>query len=178
MASELVHKTKIVPFLNENTDGTTSWVQIKKTTAFALALNAQTKTFDFISSKVAQTEVDSYQPSFDVELTMFKGEEDYELFFNMLYDLPTGSDAHRDLLIAWYQEEGTDSASAECYKSWFADATIQLSTLDSVNQTISATISFTQPTVGATYITDGVPSFAEGTWETDADSGEMTFTAA
>lgn len=168
MASTLVHKTKIVPFLNKATDGTYDWVQIKKASAFDLAANAQTKTFDFISSKVAQTEVDSYQPSFEVELTMFKGEEDYELFFKLFYRLPTGTDAHRDLLIAWYQEEGTDVNGTTCYKAWFTDATIQLSTLSSVNQTITATISFSEPTIIAVYTVNSSVEFIEGTWSDDA----------
>ena len=164
MASTLVHKTKIVPFLNKATDGTYEWIQIKKSSSFDLAANAQTKTFDFISSKVAQTEVDSYQPSFETELTMFKGEEDYELFFDLFYNLPTGTDAHRDLLLAWYQEEGEDANGTACYKAWLADATLQLGTLSSVNQTITTTISFTEPSIGAVYTVNGTPEFLEGTW--------------
>ena len=173
MASSPVHKTQIVPFVNTSTtEGTYEWVQIKKSTTFSLALNPQTKTYDFISSKVAQTEVDSYQPALDQEITMFKGEEDYELFFDMVYNLPTGSDAHRDFLLAWYQQEGTDSSAATCYKAWLVDSTVQVNTLDSVNSSISVSLSLTEPTIGAVYVTDGVPSFTEGTWSDDV------FTAA
>lgn len=173
MASNLIHKTQIVPFINTSTeDGTYEWTQIKKSINFSLAANPQTKTYDFISSTVAQTEVDSYQPSLEQEITMFKGEDDYDLFFGMFFELPTGSDTHRDMLIAWYQEDGTDSSGAECYKAWFSDATVQLNTVDSVNSSITVTLSFNGVTQGAVYLTDGVPSFSEGSWADDV------FTAA
>lgn len=104
---DLVHKTKVVPFLNIGKDGVVKWMQLKKSTSFTLALNPQTKTFDFISDETPTEEIDSYQPSLSQSLTMLKGEADYEHIFNMLYTLPTGKDAHRAALIVFYKEEGT-----------------------------------------------------------------------
>lgn len=162
--SDLVRKTKVVPFINTGTGDAPVWTQIKKSTAFTLSLNPQTKTFDFISSDVAQTEVDSYQPSLDQSLTMFKGEDDYELFFDLLFNLPTGSDAHRDVLVAFYQESGTDSSGADVYKAWLVDAVVQVNQMDTVNETIDISLSLNSPTVGAVSLSGGSPAFSAGTW--------------
>lgn len=104
---DLVKKTKIVPFINTGTAQIPVWTQIKKSTSFTLAMNPQTKTFDFISSETPQNEIDSYQPSLAQSLTMFKGEPDYEAIFEMLFNRATGADAHRDALICFYKEQGS-----------------------------------------------------------------------
>lgn len=104
---DLIKKTKIVPFINTGTSEAPVWTQIKKSTSFTLAMNPQTKTFDFISSETPQNEIDSYQPSLAQSLTMFKGEDDYEAIFDMLFARSTGADAHRDTLICFYKEQGS-----------------------------------------------------------------------
>lgn len=174
--SSLVHKTQIVPFINKATDGTYDWVQIKKSTEFQFNPNVQTKTFDFISSKVQETEVDSYQPSLTQSLTMFKGEADYDLFFDMFYTMPTSEDAHRDLLIVYYQEEGTDAAGNACYKAHLADAVIQVGALDSVAETISITLSLNGLQNVAVCTLNGDVDVLEGTWTDDTFSGTFTVT--
>lgn len=103
--SELIHKTKVVPFLNTGTRDKPSWTQIKKSTSFTLSMNPQTKTFDFISSETPQDELDSYKPSLSQSLTMFKGEPDYEEIFRLLFGRATGERAHRDALIVFYKEK-------------------------------------------------------------------------
>ena len=98
----LIHKTKFVPFLDVSTTSSPSWKQIKKSTTFSLALNPQTKTFDFISSENPEEEIDSYQPALSQSLTMFDDEDDFKTIFDMVYHLPTGGEAHRDVLLAFY----------------------------------------------------------------------------
>lgn len=99
---DLVHKTKVVPFIDFAKAN--EWTQIKKSTAFTLTTNPQTKTFDFISSEQPEEEIDSYQPSLTQNLTMFKDEPDYEGIFGMLYELPIGEAAHRPALLVFYHE--------------------------------------------------------------------------
>jgi hypothetical protein len=108
---DLIKKTKIVPFINTGTAQNPVWTQIKKSTSFTLAMNPQTKTFDFISSETPQNEIDSYQPSLAQSLTMFKGEPDYEAIFDMLFARATGADAHRDTLICFYKEQGSTAGT-------------------------------------------------------------------
>ena len=102
--ADLIKKTKVVPFINTGTEALPKWTPIKKSTSFTLAMNPQTKTFDFISSENPQNEVDSYQPSLSQSLTMFKDEPDYQAIFDILYNRSTGKDAHRDALIVFYKE--------------------------------------------------------------------------
>lgn len=109
--SDLIKKTKIVPFINTGTAQIPVWTQIKKSTSFTLAMNPQTKTFDYISSETPQNEIDSYQPSLAQSLTMFKGEDDYEAIFEMLFNRATGAEAHRDALIVFYKEQGSTAGT-------------------------------------------------------------------
>ena len=98
----LIHKTKFVPFIDVSTTATPSWKQIKKSTTFSMAFNPQTKTFDFISSENPEEEIDSYQPALSQSLTMFDNEDDFKTIFDMAFKLPTGGDAHRNVLLAFY----------------------------------------------------------------------------
>lgn len=98
----LIHKTKFVPFIDVSKTSSPSWVQIKKSTTYSLALNPQTKTFDFISSENPEEEIDSYQPALSQSLTMFDDEPDFATVFDMVYHLPTGGDAHRNVLLCFY----------------------------------------------------------------------------
>ena len=98
----LIHKTKFVPFIDVSKTSSPSWVQIKKSTTYSLAFNPQTKTFDFISSENPEEEIDSYQPALSQSLTMFDDEPDFQTVFKMAYHLPTGGDAHRNVLLVFY----------------------------------------------------------------------------
>ena len=98
----LIHKTKFVPFIDVSTTSSPSWKQIKKSTTFSMALNPQTKTFDFISSENPEEEIDSYQPALSQSLTMFDDEDDFKTIFDMVFNLPTGGEAHRNVLLAFY----------------------------------------------------------------------------
>lgn len=174
--SDLIHKTKVVPFINTGTKSTPVWTQIKKSTSFTLSMNPQTKTFDFISSENPQNEIDSYQPSLAQELTMFKGEPDYEAIFSMLYKRATGADAHRDALIVFYKETAiyTPSGSEESttvYMAWKIDALITINQMDTVNENIGFDLGLNEIEEGAVEIgTGGAPTFTKGTF----NNGEFT----
>ena len=108
----LIHKTKFVPFIDVSKTSSPSWVQIKKSTTYSLALNPQTKTFDFISSENPEEEIDSYQPALSQSLTMFDDEPDFATVFDMVYHLPTGGDAHRNVLLCFYASKQNVNAYA------------------------------------------------------------------
>lgn len=173
---DLVKKTKIVPFINTGTKSSPKWTQIKKSTTFTLAMNPQTKTFDFISSETPQNEIDSYQPSLAQSLTMFKGEPDYEAIFDMLYNRVTGEEAHRDALIVFYKEKAEYTSSGESdpvtvYKAWKIDALVTINQLDSVNENIDFDLALNEIENGAVEMSAlGEPVFTKGTF----DNGEFT----
>lgn len=164
---DLVKKTKIVPFINTSTASTPIWTQIKKSTSFTLAMNPQTKTFDFISSETPQNEIDSYQPSLGQSITMFKGEPDYEAIFDMLFNRATGAEAHRDALIVFYKESYTPTGESlpTYFKCWKIDALVVINQLDSVNENIDFDLNLNDIENGAVTVSNGTPSFVAGTWD-------------
>lgn len=165
----LLHKTKFVPFIDVSTTTTPSWVQIKKSTTFSLAFNPQTKTFDFISSENPEEEIDSYQPALSQSLTMFDDEPDFQTVFEMAYHLPTGGDAHKDVLLVFYAKkyETEDTTPVTYYAAWKVNSVVKLGTLDSVNQSIDFDLALNERTEGAVTVANGVPTFVAGTWEGD-----------
>lgn len=165
----LIHKTKFVPFLNVGTADAKEWAQIKRSTTFSMALNPQTKTFDFISSENPEEEIDSYQPALSQSLTMYDDEEDFKTIFDMVFNLPTGGDAHKEVLLAFY---AVKSSTGDYYKAWLVDSVVKLGTLDSVNQSIDFDLALNRHETGAVKIADGKPVWYAGTWEAE------TFTPA
>lgn len=169
----LIHKTKFVPFIDVATNGTPSWKQIKKSTTFSLTFNPQTKTFDFISSENPEEEIDSYQPALSQSLTMFDDEEDFKTIFDMCYNLPTGGNAHRNVLLVFYaSKDETTTIGTTYYKAWKVDSVVKLGTLDSVNQSIDFDLALNNHETGAVTVAEGVPTWVPGTWSGD------TFTTA
>lgn len=165
----LIHKTKFVPFLDVSTTTTPSWKQIKKSTTFSLALNPQTKTFDFISSENPEEEIDSYQPALSQSLTMFDDEDDFQAVFDMVYHLPTGGDAHRNVLLVFYAKKYVteDTTPVTYYAAWKVDSVVRLGTLDSVAQSIDFDLALNDRDEGAVTVADGVPTWVAGTWSGD-----------
>jgi hypothetical protein len=165
----LIHKTKFVPFIDVSDTTTSSWVQIKKSTTFSLAFNPQTKTFDFISSENPEEEIDSYQPALSQSLTMFDDEPDFQTVFEMAYHLPTGGDAHKDVLLVFYAKkyETEDTTPVTYYAAWKVNSVVKLGTLDSVNQSIDFDLALNERTEGAVTVANGVPTFVAGTWNGD-----------
>lgn len=159
----LIHKTKFVPFLNKGTSSARSWVQLKKSTTFSIAFNPQTKTFDFISSENPEEEIDSYKPALSQLLTMFDDEPDFEAIFDMCFNLPTGGDAHKEVLLAFYASKYTAEGTTY-YKAWLVDSVVKLGTLDSVNQSIDFDLALNNHETGAVTLADGVPTWVAGTW--------------
>lgn len=162
----LIHKTKFVPFLNVGTGGTETWRQIKKSTTFSMSLNPQTKTFDFISSENPEEEIDSYQPTLSQSLTMYDDEDDFKSIFDMVFNLPTGGDAHKKVLLVFYASKD-DDGDTTYYKAWKVDSVVKLGTLDSVNQSIDFDLALNKHDTGAVTVADGVPTWVAGTWDGD-----------
>ena len=104
---------------------------------------------------------------------MFDDEDDYKAIFEMCYNLPTGGDAHKDVLLVFYAEKGTGASdSTEYYKAWKVDSVVKLGTLDSVNQSIDFDLALNNHVTGAVTIAAGTPTWVPGTWSAN------TFTPA
>ena len=163
---KLVHKTKVVPFVNVGTDSAPDWRRIEKSKTFTLSMNPQVKTYDYISSEIPEEEITGYQPSLAQSITMLKGSDDYDVFFNMLFTLPTGEKAHRDAMVAFYQEKGKNG-SDDVYKAWKVDALVKISQMDTVDESINFDLSFNKITIGALSFASGKAEFIKGEWAGD-----------
>ena len=95
----MVKKHKIGLFLHDGT----KYRRVKKSQTLTLSMNPTETEYDYIADENPTTEVDSYKPSIDQDLTMYKGSDDYEMIFPYFYERRTGSDAHVKCLVVFMQ---------------------------------------------------------------------------
>jgi hypothetical protein len=154
-AGTMIKKYHVALFVNSGTPTVPVWKRIQKSTDNTITMNAETKTFDYIVDESPTDEVDRYKPSLSQPITMYKGNEDYEFFFDKFFDQAVGDDAHAEILIVFY---GADVASA--YKAWKSSCVLILDNMNPVESTITANINFNGTTdKGTAVVTAGVPVF-------------------
>lgn len=151
----MVKKYHVALFINTGTTEVPVWTRIQKSTDNTIAMNAETKTFDYIVDESPTDEVDRYKPSLSQPLTMYKGNPDYEFFFNKFFAQATGDDAHSEILIVFYAADVSSS-----YKAWKSSCVLVLDNMNPVESTITANINFNGTTdKGTAAVTAGVPVF-------------------
>lgn len=154
----IIKKYQIALYLNKGTAQTPDWFRIKKSTALSLALNPETKDYDYIVDESPTTELDKYKPTINQALTMYKGETDYEEVFKRFYDLSVGEDAKSECLIVFMAE----TTGASTFKAWKSDCVISCNELNAVDSTITFDILFGGTTKkGTATVTNNVPAFTE-----------------
>lgn len=152
---QMVKKFHVAIFVNTGTSSSIVWKRIKKSTDNTITMNATTKDFDFIDQDKPTKEVDYYAPSLNQPLTMYKGNDDFEFMFNKFFTQASGTSAHVDVLIVFYNE-----ATGSAYKAWKTDATLVLDNMNPVASTITANLNFAGTTTsGTATVTDGTPVF-------------------
>ena len=155
----MIKKFHVALFLNSGTTLSPVWTQIKKSTDNTINGNPETKVFDYIVDESPTTEIDRYAPSLSQPITMYKGEADFEFLFDKFFDQATGDDAHSEILIVFYNADVTTS-----YKAWKSDCIISFDSMNPVDSTITATITFNGTTdKGTAAVTAGVPVFTSTT---------------
>lgn len=161
-AKTLIKKHLIRPFLNAGTAEDPQWVQIKKATEFTRTMNPTTEERDYISDERPTTELTGYKPSEALSITMYKGEEDFDLMYRMYKERAIGDDAKMEFLLVYI----FDSVQADSKTYYYADKTEATVTVDELNasgQTLSCTVYENgTPVSGYVEITDGKPVFTEG----------------
>ena len=87
----------------------------------------------------------------------------------MVYHLPTGGDAHRNVLLVFYAKKYVteDTTPVTYYAAWKVDSVVRLGTLDSVAQSIDFDLALNDRDEGAVTVADGVPTWVAGTWSGD-----------
>lgn len=160
--TQLIKKHLIRPFLNKGTSELPDWVQIKKATEFTRAMNPQTEERDYIADEHPTTEVMDYKPSENLSITMYKGEPDFELFYDLYKKRAIGSEAQKEFLIVYI----FDSSALENKTYYYAEKTNASVTVEELNASgKSLTCNVYEngtPVKGYVTIEDGVPTFTEG----------------
>lgn len=145
--------------MNTATADTPTWARIGKSTVFDLVLNPQTEDNDFIEDEMATTEILSYKPSLAQELQCNKGDAAFDYLYDMFYNLPTGENVKKNLLIVFDGNQGTDEAPV--FRAWNTQATLTLDHFDSVAEKIYFNFSINSIERGTATVTDGKPTYTK-----------------
>lgn len=135
------------------------WARIGKSTIFDLVLNAQTEENDFIENEMTVTDITGYKPELAQELQCNKGDAAFDYLYDMFYNLPTGEDVKKNLLIVFDGNQGT--ADAPKYRAWNTMVTLTLDHFDSVAEKIYFKFSIYNIERGTATVTEGKPVFTK-----------------
>lgn len=157
-AGTMVKKFHQLFFINSGTVSVPVWKQIKKATDNTISMNPETSVRDYIVDESPTTVLERYAPGMSFPITMYKGEEDYEYFYEKFYNLHTGADADTQLLFVDYAH-GTSS-----FNAWLASVVVVIDSMNPIDSTITANITI-NGTVdqGTATVTAGVPVFTSTT---------------
>ena len=160
--TQLIKKHLIRPFLNKGTSELPDWVQIKKATEFTRAMNPQTEERDYIADEHPTTEVMDYKPSENLSITMYKGEPDFELFYDLYKKRAIGSEAQKEFLLVYI----FDTSTVESKTYYYAEKTSASVTVEELNasgKSLACNVYENgTPVKGYVTIEAGVPTFTEG----------------
>ena len=160
--TQLIKKHLIRPFLNKGTSEVPDWVQIKKATEFTRAMNPQTEERDYIADEHPTTEVMDYKPSENLSITMYKGEPDFELFYDLYKKRAIGSEAQKEFLLV----NIFDSSTVESKTYYYAEKTNASVTVEELNasgKSLACNVYENgTPVKGYVTIENGKPTFTEG----------------
>lgn len=160
--TQLIKKHLIRPFLNKGTSAVPEWVQIKKATEFTRAMNPQTEERDYIADEHPTTVVMDYKPSVNLSVTMYKGEPDFELFYDLYKKRAIGSEAQKEFLLVNIFDSSTVKNTAYYYAEK-TNASVTVEELNATGKSLSCNVYENgTPVKGYVTIEAGVPTFTEG----------------
>lgn len=145
--------------MNIGTTAEPIWARIGKSTVFDLVLNAQTEENDFIENEMTVTDITSYKPELAQELQSNKGDLAFDYLYEMFFNLPTGEDVKKNLLIVFDGNQGT--ADGPSFRAWNTMATLTLDHFDSVAEKIYFKFNIYNIERGTATVTDGKPVFTK-----------------
>lgn len=151
-------KFRTIPFIKGEDD--TTWLRIGKSTIFSLAVNANVVTNDYIEDEAPTDEITYYKPTLPQELAAYKGDPAFDAIYKMFYNLPTGAEAKRDVLIVFDGNIASTTPNAEpTFNGWQVNATIVLTEFNTVDGKITFTLNLNgNINRCAVKITDGSPT--------------------
>ena len=141
----------------------TGYKRIKKSTTLDIAFNSETETYDFIADKNPTESLKSYSPQISQDLTMIKGEDDFEYIYEKMFNsVPNNEEVNTKALLVFM----FDGDKTKGYKAWEVDAKLIFDTLSGVDSKINFNINFASDIrVGIAKVADEAVTFTEGTSE-------------
>lgn len=135
--------------------------RIKKSTSLEISFNSETETYDFIADKNPTESLKSYSPQIAQDLTMIKGEDDFEYIYEQMYSaVPNNEEINTKALVVFMFDGDKDIG----YKAWEVDAKLIFDTLSGVDSKINFNINFSGDIrVGKATVTNGAITFTEST---------------
>lgn len=152
-------KHRTIPFLNIGTTEAPNWARIGKSTVFDMVLNAQTEDNDFIEDEMPTTDIIYYKPELAQELQCNKGDAAFDYLYEMFFNLPTGEDVKKNLLVVFDGNNGTGDAPK--FNAWNTTSTLILDHFDSVAEKIYFKFNINKIERGTCTVTEGAPTFAK-----------------
>lgn len=108
------------------------------------------------------TDVMSYKPELAQELQANKGDAAFDYIYDMFFNLPTGEDVKKNVLIVFAGDISTSAETTPIFNAWDCEATLTLDHFDTVAEKIYFNLSFNKITKGyATVTSAGVPTFSQ-----------------
>lgn len=158
---EQLRKYHVALLVNNGTSASPTWVQIEKSTDNTITMNGETEDRDFIVDEQATTVLNKYKPSLSEPITLFKGNPDYEYFWDLFYNTKVGTNATSEILVVFMNE--TDDTETTSYKAWKCGCTFVCDNLNPVDGTLTFTINFNGSIAKGTVTvsTSGEPTFSE-----------------
>lgn len=133
-----------------------NWVRHAKATSLTITQNPVTQEYDFIADETASTEVEGYNPSFTQNFAILDGEPDYEFFYNLYKQKPTGIDAHKEFLSVYLKDGDNENG----FYAEVQEAIVSFTDFDATGGVINVNIAFCGNRVtGKAKIANGVPTF-------------------
>ena len=102
-------------------------------------------------------DVSYYKPTLPQELQANKGDPAFDFLFDMFYNLPTGEEIKKPVLIVF--ADSTTTADVTTYKAWSCNSSIVLKDFNTVDEKILFDININSIAKGTVVLTDGVPVF-------------------
>lgn len=163
---DMVKKYHIGLFLDKTPKAETpTWFRIKKSVSLDLTMNPELKEYDYIADEAPTSELDKYAPAISQDLTMYKGEADYDFIFERFFNQSVGEDAHTNICIVFYKEPVDVEEAPTHFRAWKSDCILSINDMNGVDSVLNFDVKFGGTTEkGYVTVSGKTIEFTEGTY--------------
>ena len=106
-----------------------------------------------------EVDITYYKPELSQELQCNKGDAAFDYLYDMFYNLPTGEDVKKNMLIVFDGNQGTEDAPK--FRAWNTTSTLILDHFDSVAEKIYFKFNINKIERGTCTVVEGVPTYTK-----------------